>query len=201
MTNILNYIDKEKFQIDLLLLDDGIDYPLEEAFKEQRIKIYKLNGVWIRKPQDLINHSKKIKAFFREHHDYNVVHMNSGSKNYPILKYAKNHGILVRIAHSHNVDFQTNSKAKKINGWCFKNFTKKYATEYFGCSKEAGIWLFGKKVANQNNFCVIPNAIDYDKFKANIAVRDETRKSLNIKDDEIVIGHVGRFTHQKNMCF
>lgn len=201
LTNVLNHIDKEKFQIDLLLLDDGVDYPLEETFKGQGIKIYKLNGVWIRKPQDLINHSKKIKEFFKEHHDYNVVHMNSGSKNYPVLKYAKKYGISVRIAHSHNVDFQTNSKAQKLMGNAFKILLKKYATDYFGCSKEAGIWLFGEKVANQNNFSVMPNAIDYDKFKSNSEIRKNIRTSLNIKDDEFVVGHVGRFTHQKNHVF
>ncbi len=199
--NVIEHIDREKFQIELLVLDDGNEYPLETTLKKQGIIIHKLDNVWIRHPQDLITHSKEIKRFFKEHNDYSVVHMNSGSKNYPVLKYAKQYGIPMRIAHSHNIDFQTSSKSQKLLGNYMKFYLKKYATDYFGCSKKAGEWLFGKKIVKQQNFKVIPNAIDYELFKPNINMRDEIRSMLNVSEDELVLGHVGRFTHQKNHEF
>ncbi len=68
----------------------------------------------------------------------------------------------------------------------------KYATHLYACSKLAGEWLYGN-----NNFEIINNAIDYDKFKFDIEKRNEIRKELKIKDDVFVVGHVGRFDIKK----
>ncbi|MFI3326634.1 MAG: glycosyltransferase family 1 protein [Clostridia bacterium] len=191
--NLINYIDKEKFEVDVLVLDDGQIYPLENTLKEQGIKVFKLQGVWIRKPQDLIKHSKKIKVFFKEHNDYDVVHVNSGPKNYAVLKYAKKYGVNVRIIHSHNTNFQSVSKAQKILGNILKTKVKKYATDFFACSDLASKWLFGE---NQK-VTIIPNAINLDDFGYNNDVRSDMRKKLNV-EDKVVIGNVGRFATQKN---
>ena len=45
------------------------------------------------------------------------------------------------------------------------------------------------------------NAIDTDLFKYNETVRKEVRHELNIGDNQLVIGHVGRFDLQKNHQF
>ena len=190
--------DKNKIHVDFLLLDDGTKYELEDDLKKLGCNVYKLSGMWIRKPTDFIKYSKMLDDFFKEHNDYKVVHLNSSSKNYMVLKYAKKYNIPIRIAHSHNIDFQTTNKAKKIIGNLFKPLLIKYATDYFACSEIAGEWLFGKKIIKSNKFKVIHNAIDYEKFKYNEKIRKEFRKKLNISDSDIVIGHVGRFTTQKN---
>lgn len=191
--NLINYIDKEKFQVDVLILDDGNTYPLEITLQEQGINIFKLNGVWIRKPQDLVKHSKKIKAFFKEHHDYDVVHLNSGPKNYPVLKYAKKYGIKKRIAHSHNTNFQSTNTIEKLLGNILKKSMKKYATDLFACSDLAGEWIFGKN----EKLTIIPNAIDLNKYGYNHETRMIMREKLEI-ENAVVIGNVGRFATQKN---
>lgn len=198
---IVKNIDKEKVQIDFLLLDDGKNYELEDELENLGCKVYKLKGIWIRTPIDFIKYTKALDNFFKNHNDYDVVHMHSSSKNYMVLKKAKKYGIPVRIAHSHNIDFQTKNPIKKLIGDIFKVNLKKYATDYFACSKMAGKWLFGEKIINSDKFKVIHNAIDYDKFKFDENKRKEIRKELNIKDDEIIVGHVGRFSNQKNHEF
>lgn len=45
------------------------------------------------------------------------------------------------------------------------------------------------------------NAIDVSKYNYNPHVRDDIRRKLKINDDTFVIGHVGRFTYQKNHEF
>lgn len=45
-----------------------------------------------------------------------------------------------------------------------------------------------------------PNAIDCSKFCFDSEIRNEMRKSLHI-EDKFVVGHVGRFTYQKNHGF
>lgn len=193
--------DKNKIHVDFLLLDDGKEYELEQTLKELGCAVYKLKGIWVKTPIDFIKYKYAVKNFFKEHHDYKVVHMHSSSKNYMILKYAKKYGIPIRIAHSHNIDFQTKNPLKKLIGNLFKKPLIKYATDYFACSKIAGEWLFGEDIVESDKFRVIHNAIDYDKFKYNDDIRNEIRRKLGFNDSDIVVGHVGRFVTQKNHSF
>ena len=52
----------------------------------------------------------------------------------------------------------------------------------------------------KKNYTVINNGIDIEKFKFNQGVRNKIRKELNI-ENKFVIGHVGRFSHEKNHEF
>lgn len=45
---------------------------------------------------------------------------------------------------------------------------------------------------------VINNAVDCESFAYNQSIRNEYRKLFGIKDNEILIGHVGRFMFQKS---
>ncbi len=193
-------IDREKVQIDYLLLDDGVKYELEDTLKEMGSNVYKLKDVWLRKPTDYFNYFKKIDSFFKVHHDYKVVHLHSSSKNFYVLKCAKKYGIPVRIAHSHNIGFQSKSKIQIMIGNMCKPLLKKYATDYFACSKLAGEWLFGKRMVRNGSVRVIHNAVEYNKFKVNNLRRDEIRKKLKL-EGKLVIGNVGRFSNQKNHSF
>ena len=193
--------DKEKIQVDFLLLDDGNEYELENTLKEMGCKVYKLKGIWVKSPVDFVKESKALDDFFEKHHDYKAVHMHSSSKNYMVLKYAKKYGVPMRIAHSHSIDFQTKNTFKKLIGNFLKPQLIRYATDFFACSKIAGEWLFGNDIINTNRFKIIHNAVDYNKFKFDAKKRKKIRKEFNIRDNEVVIGNVGRFTVQKNHKF
>ena len=196
----MKHMDKNKIQIDYLLLDDGVKYELEDTLKEMGSNVYKLKGVWLRKPTDYFNYFKKIDEFFSQHNDYKVVHLHSSSKNFYILKSAKKYGIPVRIAHSHNIGFQSKNKIQIMIGNLCKPLLKKYATDYFACAYLAGEWLFGKKAVKDGKVRVIHNAVEYEKFKFNEEKRIEIRNRLNI-NEKLVIGNVGRFSEQKNHEF
>ncbi len=193
--------DKTKLQVDFLLLDDGKEYELEDFLRNMGCNVYKLENVWIRKFTDFFKYSKKLDEFFKMHHDYKVVHLHSTSKNYMVLKYAKKYNIPIRISHSHNIDFQTKNPIKKIFGNILKRPLIKYSTDYFACSQLAGEWLFGKRICSTDKFKVIHNAINYEKFKYNEETRTKLQRELKIPEKCTVIGHVGRFTNQKNHSF
>lgn len=197
----ISRFDKSKIQVDFLLLDDGNQYELEDTLKKLGCNVYKLEGIWIRKPIDYIKYNKMLNEFFSNHGDYKVVHLHSTSKNYLVLKYAKKYNIPIRIAHSHNIDFQTKNIFKKIFGNLLKPLLIKYSTDYFACSQLAGEWMFGKKITNSSKFQVIHNAIDYEKFQYNEFIRNKIRNELNIDDETIIIGNVARFETQKNHNF
>ncbi|MFI3326689.1 MAG: glycosyltransferase family 1 protein [Clostridia bacterium] len=183
----------DKVDVEFLVLDDGEHYDLEDDIKKLGGTIHKLEKVWLRSPLDYVNYAKKMKEFFKNNHDYVAVHMNSGSKNYMFLQYAKKYGIPVRISHSHNTNFQSTSKAQILLGNMMKVPMKKYSTHLFACSDLAGQWLFGEN----EKVIVIPNGVNLDKYGFNKAVRERLRKELNVEKN-IVIGNVGRFVNQKN---
>lgn len=201
VVEIAKNINKEKIQLDFLLLDDGKYYELEDVLKKYNCNVYKLEGIWVNNIVDFIKYEIAVDNFFKIHNDYKIVHLHSSSKNYMILKKAKKYGIPVRIAHSHNIDFQSKNVIKRICGNIFKIPLRRYATDYFACSKMAGEWLFGKNIVNTNKFKVINNAIDCSKFRYNEKKRIEIRNKLKISDNDIVLGNVGRFTEQKNHEF
>ena len=60
--------------------------------------------------------------------------------------------------------------------------------------------MFPDKILNANNFTVIKNAIDVEKYRFSEDVREKYRKKLNVENN-LVVGHIGRFMPQKNHKF
>ena len=116
------------------------------------------------------------------------------------LRIAKKVGVPIRIAHSHSTTNKAEWK-KNLMKQVLKPFSKVYATDYFCCSEYAGRFLFGNKLYDDNKVYLLNNAIDLDKFKYDEKIRNEIKKELNIKEDTLVIGHIGRFVKQKNHDF
>lgn len=192
----IRHMSREKVQIDFLLLDDGKCYEMEKELNVLGCNVYKLHGIWINSPIDYIKYYISMDRFFKEHNDYSVVHMHSSSKNFLFIYLAEKYGIKTRIVHSHNIDFQTKSRFRIIVGNLLKPLLIKHATDLFACSDMAGKWLFGNR-----KFHIINNAVDLEKFMFDSVTANLMRQKLGISDDEIVIGHVGRFSHQKNHAF
>lgn len=198
VVEIAKYINKNEFQLDFLLLDDGKNYSLENTLKKLGCNVYKLEKVWINTPMDYFNYYKELKRFFKDKgKNYDIVHLHSTSKNFLVLYFAKKSGIKTRIAHSHCTNFQTKNKIKILVGDSLKYLLRRNTTNFMACSKEAGEWLFGEKVHVE----ILKNAIDVEKFKYDEAEREKIRKDYNILDDDIVCGNVGRFVTQKNHQF
>lgn len=192
--------DPALMNIEILNLDDGEEYPLTKTLKDMGVTIHQLKGAWLRTPLDFPHYFKSVKAFFEQHHDYDVVHMHSSSKNYYILKCAAKWNIPVRVAHSHNTGFQSRNPLVIAYGDLLKWPMRKYATHWVGCSRLACEWLFGKGCVESGKAKVILNGIDSSLFVYNEKVRQEVRQEMGI-DDKFVIGHVGRFVNQKNHTF
>lgn len=191
-TMLMNYyrcIDRSKVQFDFLVHRDFEgDYDDEILSLGGRIyHVPQLNPI-------SLQYLHELDIFFAEHGEYRIVHSHLDCMAGIPLRYAKKHGIPVRIAHSHN-----SSQAKDWK-YPLKLFYKrnipKHATNLFACSNIAGSWMFGKKV-----FRVLNNAIDVTSFTFDPQARKTAREELGIPGDVLVLGHVGRFTAVKNHSF
>lgn len=190
MMNYFRHIDRKRVRIDFLVhgYQEGV---YDKEIEQCGGKIYRVPT----KSKHPLVYQKEIKKVFNSG-KYSIVHSHADAMSCWILKMAKDCGIPVRIAHSHNTDHLTINKLKYfVNEVARKNITK-YATQCFACSEAAGKWLFGS-----HDFRVIPNAIELEKFRYNSEIGEDIRKKLGISKDTVVFGHVGRFDTQKNHEF
>lgn len=191
--NYYRHINRNKIQFDFICDNDSTDIPYEE--------IEKLGGKVILIPpyQKVLKYQKELIKVLKDG-KYKIVHSHINTLSVFPLRAAKKAGIPVRIAHSHST---TNKKEWKKNllKQVLRPFSKTYATDYFCCSELAGRWLFGDRVYDEGKVYLLNNAIDLDKFRYNEEIRKSKREELGIKEDTLVIGHIGRFVEQKNHRF
>lgn len=100
-------------------------------------------------------------------------------------------------AHGWYFNAQISDKKKKIFALIEKMLALK-TNKIINISKSEYESALEYKIASERKMCVIENGIDFTKFKNNDKNREETRKKYNIKDNEILIGVVGRLSEQKD---
>ena len=143
---------------------------------------------------NIVKVHNNIKEFFKEHHDYDIIHCNMVNAAYIYLKEAKKYGIKCRIMHSHQNKY-SDKLSHSLRNMPLVAIGKRYTNGRIACSYEAGKFLFKNK-----EFTIIRNAIDSKKFTFNNNIRIEIRERLGLKD-EFVIGSIGRFMPAKNQSF
>ena len=192
--NLYRAIDKNKIQFDFI-----IHLPAKQAYEDE---ILKLGGKIYRFPQfkgkNIISQKRLWGDFFKIHREYQILHSHVRSYASVFLPIAKKYG-LKTIIHSHST-----SNGKGVSS-CIKTIMQyplRFQADYFfGCSQEAGQWLFGKKVVESDRYYMLQNAIDVSKYTFNPEIRSEYRNLLEISDDKKVYVHVGRLHEAKNHLF
>lgn len=149
---------------------------------------------------------KSRKFLFREVYEalkgkkYDIAHIHSGSVSALayLSKAARAAGIKRILVHSHCTGEKTlkHAAAKAI----FGNVIKKNATDYLACSYQAGEMKYPARIVRER-LIVIHNGIPVSKFQYNADIRVQVRNRLEIGDNTFVVGHVGRFSYQKNHSF
>lgn len=190
MMNYLCHMDLNQIHIDFAVRGPERG-TYDDELESLGCKIYRLP----QRSKHPIAFQKKLRDIL-EKENYQVIHSHADAMSCWVLKVAKECGVPVRIAHSHNTQHLTTNPIKfQINEFARRNINK-YATNRFACSDEAGKWLFG-----DGPFMVVHNAIDANDFKFNADKRKALREKYAVSDDTILLGHVGRFDTQKNHAF
>lgn len=191
--NIYKNIDKSKIQFDFIV-PENTKIAYENEIIKMGGRIYKEICSTKSKPIKYLTYEKN---FLKSHKEIQIIHIHECSCcNLSILKHAYRRKIPVRILHSHNNQYLfKRNVTNKIKEKYYKSNLKKFTTNLFACSEDAGMWMFGDL-----DFTVIHNAIDCEKFTFNLIERNKIRRELKL-ENKIVYGHVGRFHDQKNHTF
>lgn len=135
-----------------------------------------------------------IKAFLRlfqlERYDVLYIHGSSAIMSIELM-IAKLCGCMVRVTHSHNTMCEHETADKLLRPLFYHLYTDALA-----CGEAAGQWLYGKR-----KFLVMRNGRDIQKYCYNNEKRLQVRNRLGVRDDTLLVGHVGNFNKQKNQQF
>lgn len=188
---------QEEMEVDLVT-SQMKESVFTQHLKDHGVRFYELSG----RQTNIAENHRLFRKLLRERR-YDVVHLNvfQGMSLY-YARLAKEAGVPVRIAHSHNTDLRQ-SRTRILKLWLHRLYRSLYAqevTDFWACSTPAAEFMFPEKLLNERKFTFIPNGIDTARFRFDPVVREAIRQELGI-EDRFVIGNVGRLCYQKNQSF
>ncbi len=190
---VMNYyrnIDRSKVQFDFYFAQDS-QFPQREELEKLGAGIYPIPAY-----TQAAAYHKALRTAFQQR-KYRVVHAHLSTMAVFPLFAAWRAGVPVRICHNHSTAHWGEGK-RTVLKYLLRPFAKIFATDYFACGEKAGRWMYGNRLWNTGRICVMPNAIDAEKFAFDPKLRSLLRKALNIPKDAFVVGNVGRFVYPKN---
>lgn len=189
--NYCSHMDFDKYNFHILYQHEPSKKNVDE-FEKIGFKLHRISSK-VKHPFKNYFETKK----YLKNNNINVVHCHMTLMNFIPLFAAKRLNIKRRICHSHNSDVRKKYIFIKMIEKILKLFCIHYATDLVACGVDAGVYMYGEN----NKYEVINNALDLNKYMFSNEKRKQIRKKFNISDDTFVIGHVGRFTEQKNHDF
>lgn len=192
-TMLMNYyrrMDRDRVQFDFLThRPDAGQY--DEEIRALGGQVYHAPRLY---PQNYAAYFRWMADFFRQHPEYCIVHSHIDAMSYLPLLAAKRAGVPVRIAHSHSTGIDRDFKYPlKL---LFRRQLKTVTTLELACGEAAGRFLFCGRP-----FEVVANAIDVAPYRFQPQTRRSVRAELGLREDALVVGHVGRFYYPKNQPF
>lgn len=189
-------LDKQKYQMDFAVAE------LEKGFYDDEIvsmggKIHHI----IPKSKGILKNFNDIRRLVRDNNYNYVMRISQHSLSGLELLAAELGGAKVRIFRSSNSNTTSNSKLNQILHKLCMFMPNTFSTVRIAPSTEAANFMFGEDCIKQGRAELLPNAIDTNTFKYNETLRKQIRNEFNINENELVVGHIGRFNQQKNHKF
>ncbi len=188
LISLYNKIDKHKFQLDFVSNTSNINsLPYLDKLKGANIfpiPSFKNITQYVQDINNILNYKYDI-VHFNKNSDANII---------PLILAKHNKNIGKIIVHSHNTNNSTNNKLFQLLHYVNRPYVNRISDCKIACSSEAARWLFKK-----DDVEIIKNGIDVERYLFSEKKRNKIREEYGVPLDSIVMGFVGRFTHQKNL--
>lgn len=191
--NLYRSIDRNKVQFDFIVHTQD-KCVFDDEIRDLGGNIYavpKYTG------KNHFEYVKSWKQLFKEHPEHKIIHGHVRSTASIYLTIAKKSNLLT-IGHSHSTSNSVG--VSSIVKFLLQLRIRKVGDYLFACGEEAGKWLYGKSVIDQPNFFILNNGINPNEYRFDAQIRNKIRMKYNLKN-KFVIGHVGRFSEEKNHEF
>lgn len=189
-------IDLEKIQFDFTTFST-VELPYDKEIVEKGGEVLYVPS---RNKVGIIKHCYYLYKCIKDNGPYDVVHSHNNFHGGIVALIAKLAGVKNVISHAHNTKDDGVGIKRKIEIYILRKLIHRFSDKLLACGTEAGNFVYGNKA----KFEVINNSVDMQKFKP----ADENMKQMikHIKNeydinDKLIIGHIGRFSKQKNHLF
>lgn len=190
--NFYKNMDKEKYQLDLLVLDYGKKVAFEDELVQSGTRIFRITP----RSKNYFKFKRDLKNVYKSN-EFDIIHLNLMNLACPErIIYAHKYSKAKIVIHSHHASANDMSKINKIFDKIGRLRIRNIKYYRLACGNDAGVYMFGK-----NQFKIVNNGIDIEKFAFNEHNRTSIRKTFNIKENEICIGLVAAFLPVKNHKF
>lgn len=185
------HIDRSKIQFDFICDTDSNAIPKEEI-EELGGRVYEVTPY-----QSILKNMNDIRRLCKSN-KYKIMHSYNGIMNVFSMFVGWQSNVPIRINES--ISMAHNADKKTIIKNMLKPFSKMFATHYMANGEVCGRWQFGDSLYNEGKVQVFKTVINTEVNAFDLESRGKTRKEYGIEDN-IVIGHIGRLTEQKNTLF
>ncbi|NGT64004.1 glycosyltransferase family 1 protein [Clostridium perfringens] len=195
---ILNYVNnmEDKYRYDFHIITQDINADgCVKLFENNSFKVH----ITTHKRKSIYKNIREIYKILKKE-KFDIVHCHMTLTNFYVLIMAIILRIKVRICHCHSA-FIANSIRKKIYYKVLGKINILSSNVRIACGYNAGYFLYGKRMMENNDVYILNNAIDTKRFSFNNDVRKTLRKELKVNEKDFLIGHVGRFMEVKNHIF
>jgi glycosyltransferase involved in cell wall biosynthesis len=188
LVDLIKFRNRSEFEIAVCSLYGMQGTLLEEELDKLNIKVFYLNKKLGFDPKIIVEFYNILKIFKPD-----IIHTHLYVLKYVYIPFLiSNASYIVHTIHS-DPKYEVNSLGKKIHKIIFKD-KRIIPVSISKIIRNSLIDIYG-----QINSPVIYNGVDIEKYKTyDKSVVDRLLNELEIKDDEKVILHVGRFVEAKN---
>ena len=195
LMKIYRRLDKSAYQMDFCVNTE------EEGFYDAEIismggRIYHIPS----KSKDIFKFSKQLHDIVCDNGYNNVMRITSNAMGFYDLHVAKKAGAMNCIARSSNSSDGGSLKTKSAH-LLGKLLYKKSVDIEIAPSDLAAIYTFGEKDYRSGKVNILHNGVDFNEYKFSGEARKKMRAELEIDDGCFLMGHIGRFSAQKNHGF
>ena len=180
---------------------DFVSHGLKEGEFEPEVRklggrVFRITSLGMAGP---IVYIKQLVKIMKNGH-YEAVHIHTDFQGGIVALAACLAKVKIRICHSHSTNWNRDGRGVQELGLrALKKLIYLFANQYCACSQEAGHFLFGEK---SKKLHILHNAVHVGNYQSLGEVnRQSERKMLGIHPDDLIIGHVGRFSESKNQVF
>ena len=192
LMKVFRSLDRTKYMLDFAVASS------KKGFYDD--EILKLGGRIFHIPPKstgLFKNFNRIRQIVKENSYKSVLRISQHSLSALELLAAWLGGARIRAFRSSNSNTVNGSKMELFIHKLCLFMPKLFANVKIAPSTESAVFMFGKRCLKKKKVAIVKNGIDLSFYKYSDHERERIRKELSINDC-FVVGHIGRFSSQKN---
>jgi glycosyltransferase involved in cell wall biosynthesis len=197
LLHVLRQIDRERIRLDFLV------HTRKPCVYDEDVRALGSAIIPCTRSSRPLEYARNFRRIMCEHGPYDVIHSHVHHFSGYVLSLARQAGVRIRIAHSHNdtsVVEKGSTPVRRAYFALMRHWIERHATLGLAASRQAGDALFGQSWRLQPGRATLYCGVDLSRFETTYD-RAAVRAELGIPADALVVGHVGRFDPQKNHTF